>query len=374
MDETAAPAADASPSDARLLGLRERIDRIDRELLELLNRRAGLALEVGEVKKSEGSVAFRPEREAQVIAGLKAVNPGPLAADSVAPIWREIMSACRALETPTRVAFLGPAGTFSEQAALGFFGSSIVRVDCASIDEVFRATAAGSADFGVVPVENSTEGVVARSLDLFLHTPLFIIGETSLFVRHNLLRRGDSLLGINAVLAHPQALAQCHGWLAMHLPQAERRPVASNAEGARLAALDPALAAIASERAASEFGLHIVAPAIQDDAHNRTRFAIVTHPLRQPAPKTSGHDCTSLVVSVSNRPGAVHDMLVPLKTHGVSMSRFESRPARSGQWEYYFYIDLEGHPDEPPLAAALAALRQVCAFFKVLGTYPIDVH
>jgi chorismate mutase / prephenate dehydratase len=284
------------------------------------------------------------------------------------------MSACRALESPTRVAYLGPAGTFSEQAALGYFGASMTAVLCASIDEVFRATAAGAAEFGVVPVENSTEGVVARSLDLFLHTPLFIVGETSLLVRHNLLRRSDSLDGISAVLAHPQALAQCHAWLSTHLPHAERRPVASNAEGARLAALDPNLAAIASVRAGSEFGLHNVAPAIQDDAHNRTRFAIVSHPHQHPAPKASGRDCTSLVVSVNNRPGAVHDMLVPLKTHGVSMSRFESRPARSGQWEYYFYIDLEGHPDEPRVSAALSELRLACAFFKVLGTYPIDAH
>jgi chorismate mutase/prephenate dehydratase len=366
--------ADTTATNPELLSLRERIDAVDRELLALLNKRAGLALAVGEIKKHEGSVVFRPEREAQVIDGLKAVNTGPLQSDSVAPIWREVMSACRALESPTRVAYLGPAGTFSELAALGYFGSSITRVPCASIDEVFRTTSAGAADFGVVPVENSTEGVVARSLDLFLHTPLFIIGETSLFVRHNLLRRVDSLADISAVLAHPQALAQCHQWLSTHLPQAERRPVASNAEGARLAALDPSLAGIASDRAASEFGLHVVAPAIQDDAHNRTRFAIVTHPHAHPAPRASGHDCTSLVVSVTNRPGAVHDILVPLKNHGVSMSRFESRPARSGQWEYYFYIDLEGHPDEARVAAALAELREVCAFFKVLGTYPVDVH
>ncbi len=364
----------SAATDPALLALRDQIDGVDRELLDLLNRRATLAGEVGELKKKEGSVVFRPEREAQVIDGLKARNPGPLKNDSVAPIWREIMSACRALETPTRVAYLGPAGTFSELAALGFFGSSIVRVPCASIDEVFRVTTTGAADFGVVPVENSTEGVVARSLDLFLTTPLFIIGETSLFVRHNLLRRENSLDDVQAVCAHPQALAQCHGWLSTHLPHAERRPVASNAEGARLASLDKRLAGIASERAGSEYGLHVVAPAIQDDAHNRTRFAIVTHPDRHPAPKASGHDCTSLVVSVSNKPGAVHDMLVPLKVHGVSMTRFESRPARSGQWEYYFYIDLQGHPDEPHVAQAMRELRAACSFFKVLGTYPLDSH
>jgi chorismate mutase/prephenate dehydratase len=361
-------------SNPELLALRERIDAIDRDLLAALNRRAALAQQVGELKKREGSVAFRPEREAQVIDGLKQLNSGPLQTDSIAPIWREIMSACRALETATRVAYLGPAGTFSELAALGYFGSSIVRVPCANIDEVFRSTSAGAADFGVVPVENSTEGVVARSLDVLLTTPLLIVGETNLFVRHNLLRKQNSLQNIQVVCAHPQALAQCHGWLSHNLPEVERRPVASNSEGARLASLDPALAAIASERAGSEWGLHTVAPAIQDDPHNRTRFAIVAHPDLHPAPKLSGHDCTSLIVSVANKPGAVHDMLVPLKRHGVSMTRFESRPARSGQWEYYFYIDIQGHPDDPNVASALRELREACAFFKLLGAYPVDVH
>src|SRR6185503_8589794 len=290
-----------APPNPELLALRDRIDAVDREVLAALNRRAALAKAVGELKKREGSVVFRPEREAQVIDGLKAQNQGPLAGDSIAPIWREIMSACRALETPSRVAYLGPAGTFSEEAALGYFGSSIVRVPCASFDEVVRATSAGAADFGVVPVENNNEGVVARSLDLFLTMPLFIIGETSLIVRHNLLRKTHGQAGIEAVLAHPQALAQCHGWLSLNLPDVERRPVASNAEGARLAGQNAALVAIASTRAAGEFGLHVLAPAIQDEAHNRTRFAILTHPDRHPAPKASGHDCTSLVVSVPNK-------------------------------------------------------------------------
>ena len=367
-------AAPAPDTDAGLAALRARIDGLDRDLLALINRRAGVALQVGDLKRAEGSPAFRPEREAAVIDALKVANPGPLPGDSVAPIWREIMSACRSLETPTRVAYLGPAGTFSELAALGYFGSSIVKVPCANADEVFHAATAGAADFGVVPVENSSEGVVTRSLDLFLTTPLMIVGETSLYVRHNLLRRVPSSAGIEVVCAHAQALAQCHAWLSHHLPAVERRPVSSNAEGARLASLDERIAGIASDRAASEFGLHVVAPAIQDDAHNRTRFAIVAHPGEHPQPKASGHDCTSLVVSVPNKPGAVHDMLVPLKVHGVSMTRFESRPARSGQWEYYFYVDLQGHPDQPHVAAALDELREVCAFFKLLGTYPVDSH
>ena len=357
-----------------LLSLRAQIDALDRELLALLNRRAALALQVGEIKKREGSAVFRPEREAQVIDGLKAENRGPLPNESVAPIWREIMSASRSLETPLRIAYLGPAGTFSELAALGYFGASIVHVPCGSIDEVFRASSGGAADFGVVPVENSTEGVVARSLDLFLTTPLAIVGETSLYVRHNLMRKIEGMKDIEAVCAHPQALAQCHAWLTQHLPNVERRPVASNAEGALQASQNDKLAAIASERASSEYGLHVLSPAIQDDPHNRTRFAVVALPSQHPQPRASGHDCTSLVVSVPNKPGAVHDMLVPLKNHGVSMTRFESRPARSGQWEYYFYIDIDGHPDQPHVATALAELRNACAFFKMLGTYPLDTH
>lgn len=351
--------------------LRTGIDQVDRELLALLNRRAALANEVGELKRADGSPVFRPEREAQVINGLQAANGGPLKADSIAHIWREVMSACRALEAPQRVAYLGPAGTYSEQAALQFFGSSIVRVPCVSIDEVFQAATSGSADFGVVPVENNTEGVVTRSLDLFLNSPLHIVGETSLLVRHHLLRKEASLQGIQAVVAHPQALAQCQAWLNNHLPDVERRAVSSNAEGARLAAAHPEWAAIASDRAANEFGLHIAVHAIQDDPFNRTRFAVVCLPQTLAAPEASGKDCVSLIVSVPNKPGAVHDLLVPLKQHGVSMTRFESRPARSGQWEYYFYIDLEGHPSQPHVAAALKDLRSLCAFYKVLGTYPL---
>jgi chorismate mutase/prephenate dehydratase len=351
--------------------LRTQIDAVDRELLALLNRRASLANEVGELKRAEGSTVFRPEREAEVINGLQAGNAGPLKAANVATIWREIMSACRALESPQRVAYLGPAGTFSEQAAVQFFGSSIEHVPCISFDEVFHAATAGTADFGVVPVENSTEGVVTRSLDLLLQSPLHIVGEISLLVRHHLLRLSPSLEGVEVVLAHPQALAQCQGWLSKHLPHAERRAVASNAEGARQAAAHPAWAGIASERAGSEFGLHTAAHAIQDEAFNRTRFAVVCLPQTLAAPQACGKDCVSVVVSVPNRPGAVHDILVPLKQHGVSMTRFESRPARSGQWEYYFYIDVQGHPSQPHVAAALKDLQSLCAFYKVLGTYPV---
>ena len=350
--------------------LRNQIDALDAELLALLNQRASLAHEVGEIKRLEGSAIFRPDRETQVINQLRSGNPGPLKNNSVTLIWREIMSACRVLEAAQRVAYLGPAGTFSEQAALQYFGASVERIPCPSIDEVFRSTTAGSAEFGVVPLENSNEGVISRSLDLLLTSPLHIVGETSLLVRHNLLRLQPAQDGIEVVFAHPQALAQCQDWLTSHLPDAERRAAASNAEGARLASTNPAWAAIASERAGNEFGLHSVALAIQDDAFNRTRFAVVCLPQTLSAPEACGNDCMSLVVSVPNKPGAVHDLLVPLKKHGVSMTRFESRPARSGQWEYYFYIDLQGHPSQPNVALALSELRSLCAFYKVLGTYP----
>ncbi|MDM0003959.1 prephenate dehydratase [Variovorax sp. J22G73] len=364
------PGAPADQSES-LSDLRVQIDSLDQRLLSLLNERAHVAELVGEVKKREGTPFFRPDRVAQVIDKMQKTNGGPLKDLHVAAIWREIMSACLALESPQRVAVLGPEGTFCEQAAIEYFGGAADLIYCASFDEVFHATAAGSAQYGVVGVENSTEGVVTRSLDLFLHSPTHVVGEVSLLVRHHLLRSSNSLEGVEAVLAHPQALAQCQTWLSKHLPNAERRAVSSNAEGARLAATNPAWAALAGERAATRFGLHIVAHAIQDDSYNRTRFAIICLPQTLAMPPVSGRDCTSLIVSVPNRPGAVHDLLVPLKANNVSMTRFESRPARTGQWEYYFYIDLDGHPSQPNVAAALAELRGLCAFYKVLGAYPV---
>ena len=354
-----------------LLALRDQIDGLDKQLLQLLNERAHVAEKVGEIKRAEGTPFFRPDRVAQVIEKIRTANPGPLKGEHVAAIWREIMSACLALESPQRVAVLGPVGTFCEQAAIEYFGGAADMIYCANFDEVFHATASGNAQFGVVGVENMTEGVVTRSLDLFLHTPCHVVGEVSLLVRHSLMRKEPSMHGIEAVLAHPQALAQCQNWLNKHLPDVERRAVSSNAEGSRLAATNPAWAALGSERASTLFGLHIVAHAIQDEAYNRTRFAIITLPQTMATPPATGRDCTSLVVSVPNKPGAMHDLLVPLKKHGVSMTRLESRPARTGQWDYYFYIDLDGHPTQPHVAAALAELRELCAFFKMLGAYPV---
>lgn len=358
MSQTPAP-------DPELARLRGAIDTVDQQIFALLNQRAEVVLKVGELKARTGAPVYRPEREAQILDRLGA-TPGPLPAAALQSIWREVMSACRALEKRLRVAYLGPPGTFSEMALLAHFGHGVEPLPCPSIDEVFRSTEAGNADFGVVPVENSTEGAVNRSLDLMLQTPLSILGETAVDVRHTLMTRDGDRALIRKVCAHPQALAQCSGWLDRNLPGIERVPVSSNAEGARLASQDGAVAGIAAESAATLYGLRIIEAGIQDDPSNRTRFVIVG----RYRCGVSGADQTSLILSVPDRAGAVHAMIEPLARHGVSMKRFESRPARQGGWEYYFYIDLLGHQDDAPVAAALAEIRAQAAFFKVLGSYP----
>ncbi len=362
----AQPSAQEQALSAELAPLRGQIDAVDRELLAMLNRRAQLALDVGEVKKKYGAPIFRPERELQVIRKVQGANPGPLLGESVAAIWREVMSACRGLEKPLEIAFLGPAGTFSEQALYAHFGHEVSGVPCPSIDEVFRAVEAGTVEYGVVPVENSTEGAVSRTLDLFLQTSLKISGEIALKVHHNLMASTPDMKGVTAVRAHAQALAQCQNWLSANYPHLERQAVSSNAEAARMASEDPSAAAIAGESAANRYHLHIVRNHIQDDPHNRTRFAVIGRYETEP----SGSDQTSLILSVPNKAGAVYQLLAPLAQNGVSMCRFESRPARSGAWEYYFYVDVEGHQHEPSVARAIDELRRNAAYLKVLGSYP----
>ena len=356
--------------DEKLQPLREAIDQVDRKLVELLNQRARLALEVGQVKRTGNAPVYRPEREAEVLRKVGALNQGPLAEAAVAGVFREVISACRALERPLRVAYLGPPGTFSELAMIKQFGSGIGGDPAISIDEVFRAAETGAADFAVVPVENSTEGAVNRSLDLLLVTSLKVLAEVSVPVRHHLLTLSGSLEGVTRVVTHPQTLAQCIGWLNQHVAGLERVAVASNAEAARIAAKDPTAAAIAGENAASLYGLAVAAGHIQDEPQNRTRFAVLGNQEVQP----TGRDKTSLILSVPNRAGAVYHMLTPLAQHGVSMTRFESRPAKMGAWEYYFYVDIEGHERDPRIATALQALREVCAFFKCLGSYPMEMQ
>jgi chorismate mutase/prephenate dehydratase len=353
----------------KLKPLREQIDAIDAQILDLLSRRGRVAQEVGHVKAETDAPVFRPEREAQILRGVAERNPGPLKDQDVQTIFREIMSSCRALEKRVTVAFLGPVGTFSEQAVYQQFGSAVEGLPCASIDEVFRATEAGTADFGVVPVENSSEGAINRTLDLMLATTTVISGEVSIAVHHSLMTSTGSMNGVKVVSAHSQALAQCQVWLNLHHPELERRAVASNSEAARMASADPTIAAIASELAGEQYKLGVVEAHIQDDPHNRTRFAIIGTLCTNP----SGRDRTSLVLAVPNKAGAVYNLLAPLATNGVSMTRFESRPARIGTWEYYFYVDIEGHLQDPAVAKALEELKDNAAFFKVLGSYPVSL-
>jgi chorismate mutase/prephenate dehydratase len=353
----------------KLKPLREQIDAIDAQILDLLSQRARLAQQVGHVKAETMAPVFRPEREAQVLRGVAERNPGPLKDHDVQTIFREIMSACRALEKRVTVAYLGPAGTFSEQAVYQQFGGAVDSLPCVSIDEVFRATEAGTADFGVVPVENSSEGAINRTLDLMLATTTIISGEVSIPVHHSLMTKTGSMDGVTVVCAHSQALAQCQVWLNLHYPGIERRAVASNAEAAVMASADASIAAIASEMAGEQYKLGVVQAHIQDDPHNRTRFAVIGHLQTNP----SGSDQTSLVLAVPNKAGAVYNLLAPLAKHGVSMTRFESRPARIGTWEYYFYVDIEGHVFDPAVAKALAELKDNAAFFKVLGSYPLSL-
>jgi chorismate mutase/prephenate dehydratase len=347
--------------------LREQIDRLDDELLKLVNRRAALAQQIGHLKLN--SVVLRPEREAQVLRRVQESNAGPLSNKAVAQLFTEIMSQCRALEAPLTVAYLGPEGTFTEAAALKRFGSAIIELSCATIDEVFSAVQSGVAHYGMAPVENSTEGAIGRTLDLLMQSPLQVCGEVLLPIHQCLLSQGCELSAVKTVYSHPQSLGQCQGWLNAHLPHAARIPVASNAEAARMASEDPHSVAIAGSQAAAHFGLKICMENIEDDANNTTRFLVLGN--QQVAP--SGNDKTSLVMSAANRPGAVHDLLVPLVRNGVSMTKLESRPARSGLWEYVFYVDIEGHQADAKVAAALAELKQVAAFVKVLGSYPVAV-
>lgn len=346
---------------------REQINHLDDELLSLVNQRAALAQQIGHLK--EDGVVLRPEREAQVLRRLQAANPGPLSNAAVAALFTEVMSNCRALEAPMTVAYLGPEGTFTEAAALKRFGTAVQGQSCATIDDVFRAVESGAAQYGVVPVENSTEGAIGRTLDLFLQSGLQICGEVMLAIHQCLLARQCETAEIQTVYSHPQSLGQCQGWLNVNLPHAARIPVASNAEAARLAAEQPNSAAIAGSQAALHFKLQVCVENIEDDARNSTRFLVLGN--QQVAP--SGRDKTSLILSAVNRPGAVHDLLVPLAKHSVSMTKFESRPSRSGVWEYVFYVDIEGHQVDGKVAAALAELRQSAAFIKILGSYPVAV-
>ena len=347
-----------------LQDLRNQIDALDADILARLNARAALARKVGGLKVGQ---AYRPEREAEVLRRIQALNEGPLPDEVVARLFREIMSACLALERPITVAYLGPPGTFSERAAQKHFGEGADLLPQASIDEVYRTVESGAADFGIVPVENSTEGAVGRSLDLMPQTPLNTCGEVLIRIHHHLMAGDASAMkSIQRVFSHGQSLAQCHEWLNTHLPHVERVAVASNAEAARRASLEPFSAAVAGEMAAEHYKLTILASNIEDEPNNTTRFLV----LGNYAPKPSGRDKTSLVLSAPNRSGAVYEMLTPFAQRGVSMSKFESRPSKVAMWEYLFFVDIEGHQADTNVAEALLELRKIAGYVKVLGSYP----
>ncbi|MGH8677550.1 MAG: prephenate dehydratase [Burkholderiales bacterium] len=347
--------------------LRSRIDMLDQEILRLVNERAELARDIGKLKE-EGTV-YRPEREVQVLRRLAERNRGPLSAEAVAHLFTEIISACRALEIALTVACLGPKGTFSEEAVVKHFGSQAPALLCGSIDEVFRTVESGTAGYGTVPVENSSEGAVGRTLDLLVSTPLRICGEVVLPVHQNLLSRAASASAVKRIYSHMQSLAQCNAWLTQHLPRAERVPVASNAEAARRAAEDAESAAVAGRTAAEHYQLPVLASNIEDDPNNTTRFLVIAP---QDVPR-SGKDKTSFVMSTRNRPGAIHELLTPLAQYQVSMTRLESRPSRMGLWDYVFFVDIEGHQTDDQVARALGDVRERAAFLKILGSYPVAV-
>lgn len=350
--------------------IRAKIDELDEKIQELINERASCAQEIARIKQSSGeeTAYYRPEREAKILHAVQARNKGPLGKEEMARLFREIMSACLALEQRLCIAYLGPEGTFTELAALKHFGHSIETRPMSAIDEVFREVEAGACPYGVVPVENSTEGVVRHTLDMFIQSPLKICGEVLLRIHLNLLSKSKSLHSIKEVVAHQQALAQCREWLDENLPHAPRIAVSSNAEAARIARTSKkaGVAAVSSQRSAELYKLNVLASNIEDEPDNTTRFLIIG---RQSVPP-SGQDKTSLMVSAKNKPGALYQLLAPLANHELSMTRIESRPSRRGTWEYVFFIDIEGHCEDVPVQRALRALEKEAAVLKLLGSYP----
>jgi chorismate mutase/prephenate dehydratase len=360
----------AMPAGAGLENIRDSIDAIDARIHSLLNERARFAQLVGISKTSSGKAVdfYRPEREAEVLRLALKRNQGPLRDDEVVRLFREIMSACLAQQDPLKVAFLGPEGTFTQAAVLKHFGSSVRALPLPAIDEVFHEVEGGVADFGVVPIENSSEGTVNHTLDMFLTSGLKICGEVELRINHYLMGKMSALEAVKRVCAHPQALAQCRGWLDDQLPEADRVGVTSNAEGARRARDERGTAAIAGRAAAEIYGLTLLANEIEDRQDNTTRFLVVGRKLFS----ASGADRTTLLVSTSDTDdsGALFRLLEPFAQHRVNMTRIESRPSRKRKWDYVFFIDVEGHVSDAPVAQALAAMEMRASLFKVLGSYP----
>ncbi|PAV26673.1 chorismate mutase [Tamilnaduibacter salinus] len=363
-----------SDEQSRLAQLRDEIDRLDREILERISARARCAQEVAHAKTvanpDDDVVFYRPEREAQVLRRIKERNPGPLSDEEMARLFREMMSACLALEKPMHIAFLGPEGTFTQAAALKHFGHSVISVPLPAIDAVFREVESGAAQYGVVPVENSTEGMINHTLDMFMASPLKICGEVQLRIHHHLLASADSdPPSIRRIYSHQQSFAQCRKWLDTHWHGIERVAVSSNAEAARRASEEPGTAAIAGDMAAELYGLATMAGTIEDRPDNTTRFLIVG---RESVPP-SGQDKTSILVSMRNKPGALYHLLAPFHENDISLTRLETRPSPSGTWAYVFYIDFEGHAEDPPVKKVLQTIDGEAVELKHLGSYPVGV-
>jgi chorismate mutase/prephenate dehydratase len=354
--------------ETSLESIRARIDALDDQILGLMNERARAAEEVARIKREAGESGdfYRPAREVSVLKRIRDNNTGPLKNEDVTRLFREIMSACLALQQPLKVAFLGPEGTYTQEATVKQFGHGAEMLPLDSIDSVFREVEAGSAHYGVVPVENSTEGVVTHTLDRFMSSPLQIVGELELPIHHNLCAPGDNLEGIDRVYSHQQGLAQCRRWLDVNLPQAEQVAVSSTAEAARRAAEETGSAAVASDAAAERYGLNVLKDNIQDGAVNTTRFLVLGHQ----SPPATGEDKTSIVVSRANKPGGLAGLLAPLARYGLNMTRVESRPSQEGMWQYVFFIDLLGHAEDPTVKRALDEMQQLASLLRVLGSYP----
>jgi len=356
----------------KLAQLRKKIDSLDEQLQTLLNSRAKLAQEVAAVKNNSSKSSssntnfYRAEREAQVLEKVKSRNQGPLSDEEIARLFREVMSACLALEQVMNIAFLGPEGTFTQSAALKHFGHSVKTLPLASISDVFREVESGNASYGVVPIENSTEGIISHTLDQFMNSSLYICGEVELRIHHHLLSNVSELSEIKCIYSHQQSLAQCREWLDTKLPGVEQKSVSSNAEAARQASNDTTSAAIAGDVAAEIYKLNKIVKNIEDEPDNTTRFLIIGK-AQTPA---CGKDKTSLLISTQNKPGALHDILGPLVKNKISMTRIESRPSRRGIWEYVFFIDFEGHRDDKKVSGAIAELEQEARIVKILGSYP----
>jgi chorismate mutase/prephenate dehydratase len=351
-----------------LESLRKKIDEIDSLLIDTISERARFAQRVAEVKEDQGDKAYyKPEREAQVLRRVMEKNQGPLGNEDMARLFRQIMSACLALEQPVKVAYLGPEGTFTQEAALKHFGDSAVSVPQSAIDEVFREVLSGSCDYGVVPVENSTEGVISHTLDSFMDSSLKICGEVELRIhQHFMVGANTDKKNISRVYSHAQSLAQCRQWLNSNFPAIERVAVSSNAEAAKRVQGEWNSAAIAGDMACELYGLEKLHEKIEDNPDNSTRFLIIG---REEVPK-SGKDRTSVVVSVRNKPGALHDLLEPFQRHNVDMTRLESRPSRNSNWTYVFFIDFEGHIEDSSVANVIDELNSQVVELKVLGSYP----